>query len=52
MSRNMAVVVIGSMLLGGGCARDEIPLEIEEAMQDVTSAYTSNFQVAGKKENH
>jgi len=49
MSRNMVVVVIGSMLLGGGCARDEIPPEIEEAIRDVTSAYTSNFQVAGKK---
>ena len=49
MSRSMAVVVIGSMFLGGGCVRDEVPPEIEEAMRDVTSAYTCNSQVAGKK---
>ena len=48
MSMKMAVVV-GSIILCVGCARDEIPQEIEEAMQDVTTAYTSNFQVAGKK---
>ena len=49
MNRSMAVVVIGSVFLGGGCVRDEVPPEIEEAMQDVTSAYACKFQVAGKK---
>ena len=49
MNRSVAIVVIGSMFFGGGCVRDEVPPEIEEAIDDVTSAYTCNFQVAGKK---
>lgn len=49
MRKSMVVFVICSIFLGGGCVRDEVPPEIEEAMQDVASAYTRNFQVAGKK---
>ena len=44
MNRSVAIVVVGSMFFCGGCVRDEVPPEIEEAIEDVTSAYTCNFQ--------
>ena len=49
MSRSMAVVVIGSMFLGGGCVRDEVPPEIEKAILEMHKTCTDNVQMAGKK---
>ena len=49
MNRSVAVVVIGSMFFGGGCVRDEVPPEIDEAIRDAYDAYLNNVPLARKK---